>query len=136
MAELLIPADAATLAIQHLGETLDVPARSAAVVDAGLFLQVRDTGGTPRDDPGAVNVHQLTITAWGRNPRDDLDALELAGRALAEIRRAELVGWLRGTPCSAVQVLSLPYLDPDPGTRRARYTFTCRLHLRATATTT
>ena len=135
MAQLIVPADAATLTIQHLDARLDIPVKGKGTANTGLFVQVRDTGGNPRDEAGAVNEHQITVTVWGANAAAELDALEHAGKALAQLRLAELTGWLHNTPCTAVRILSLPYFDPDPATARARYTFTCRLHLRATATT-
>lgn len=124
-----IPADAVTAAIGWLQARQTWPAASKAT--SGRMLQVANTGGNPRDEIGAYNVHQLTITAWGRNHDDDLEPERAAARALAVLRDAESIGNLGPYPCSAIEVLSIPYPDPDPQTGRARYSFTVRLHLRS-----
>ncbi|MDO5676508.1 MAG: hypothetical protein Q4G35_03255 [Propionibacteriaceae bacterium] len=127
---MLVPADAATAAIQWLTARQVWPVTGKA--RTGRHLQVIATGGNPRDDAGAYNVHQLTITAWGKSPDDDLEPERAAARALAVLRDAATIGFLGEYPCTAVEVLSNPYPDPDPISSRARASFSVRLHLRAT----
>lgn len=127
---MLIPADAVTAAIEWLTARQTWPVSSRPSGNQRL-LQVANTGGNPRDEVGAYNVHQLTITAWGRGHDDDLEPERAAARALAALRDAETIGQLGPHPCSAIEVLSIPYPDPDPQTGRARYSFTVRLHLRS-----
>ena len=126
---MLLPADAVTAAIQWLTARQTWPA--AEIATNGRMLQVLNTGGRPRDDVGAYNVHQLTITAWGRGHDDGPETERAAAIALAVLRDAETIGRLQTYPCTAIEVLSIPYRDPDPKTGRARSTFTVRLHLRA-----
>lgn len=130
---MLLPADAETLLIQYLDDEMDCPVRGIATVMTERFVQVRGTGGQPREYVGAVNVHQLTVTAWGISNDDDYNTFPLAAKALAAIRSIEAEGWLGAVACPSVQVLSMPYQDPDPTTGRARYSFTVRLHLRSAA---
>lgn len=124
----LIPVDATEAATKWLRARHSWPVRSLATT--GRHLQVYATGGDPRDYVGAVDVHQLTVTAWGESEDDIEEATTAARLALGVIRDAESIGWLGEHPCSSVEVLSLPYRDPDPSTGRARSTFTCRVHLR------
>lgn len=130
MAERIVPPDAETVVVDYLAACLP----GASVVGfwqgdpAGRALQIRQTGGSRRDV--AVFVPQITITAWGANPRDELGASDLAREAASWMTYAEQTGWMGQAPCPAVEVLTLPYLDPDPVTGRARYSATYRPHLR------
>lgn len=128
MSEVCVPVDAAAELIAFLGKRLAWPVAGAA--RPGRMVQVLRTGGNPRDYAGAVDVHQLTITAWGNDESDRDDPRSIAQLALGVIRDAEFLGRLGDAVCLAVEIVSVPYDDPDPTTGRARATFTCRLHLR------
>lgn len=141
VAELILPADAETLAIQYLAAALaaepgfesvevvgSLPAETSDYEPAPEFVTVAGTGGTGRDV--SVDVLQLTVTAWAESPRDELRAYQIAAMVVAHLRAAERLGFLGPVPCSRVQVLNLPYKDPDPVTARARYSATCWVSLR------
>lgn len=141
MAELIEPADAEAVVIQYLAGVLGAdPDFSGVLVTEALppastgyrpppeCLEVRGTGGTPVH-PGA-NRHQLTLTGWGETADAGERANGITRRALAYLRAAENEGFLGATPCAWLQVLSLPYKDPDPTTGRARYSTTVAVSLR------
>ncbi|QGZ16904.1 tail terminator [Arthrobacter phage LittleTokyo] len=141
MAELILPADAETEAIAYLAEKLGAEPGFESVEVAGSLpaettdyepgpetVTVAATGGTGRDI--AVDVLQLTVTAWAEGPGDELRAYQMAAMVVAHLRAAERLGYLGSAPCSRVQVLNLPYKDPDPVTARARYSATCWVSLR------
>ena len=130
MAERILPPDAETIVVAYLSACLPgAPVVGFRQGDPnGRALQVRQTGGSRRDV--ATFVPQVTITAWGANPRDELGASDLALEAASWMAYAEQAGWMGGAACAAVEVLSLPYQDPDPATGRARYSATYRPHLR------
>lgn len=128
MGTICVPVDAAAELISFLANRLAWPIAGAS--RPGRMVQVLGTGGNPRDYVGAVDVHQLTITAWGNHESDRDAPRSIATLALGVIRDAESLGRLGDATCLAVEIVSVPYDDPDPTTGRARATFTCRLHLR------
>lgn len=89
---------------------------------------VRKTGGSMTTL--IVEHAQLTFTAWASAPMEEIRAGEIARRVLALLRAAEREGYMGPVPCTWVQVISTPYIDPDPTTGRARYSFTCGVSLR------
>ena len=91
-------------------------------------VTVRLTGGTPRDV--LVDDLQLTITAWAGGPGEDVRASDICRRTAGLIRAAERLGYMGATVCTSVRVLSLPYMDPDPVTSRARYSATFVVSMR------
>lgn len=128
MSEICVPVDAAAELIAFLSKRMAWPIAGAS--RPGRMVQVLTTGGNPRDYVGAVDVHQLTITAWGEDGSDRDAPRSMARLALGVIRDAEFLGRLENAVCLAAEIVSTPYDDPDPTTGRARATFTCRLHLR------
>lgn len=132
----IVPADCNTLLIHYLADLhSDLPVTGKYAGSPDRFtIEVMTTGGLPNRDRPAVFSHQQTILVWAPNTTDALHAERLAQEIAGEVALVELVGHLGGTPCTSVDVLSLPYLDPDPDTGRVRYSATYRLDLRATVT--
>jgi len=139
--EIVEPADGETVLILYLRNLLgQQPGFEDVVVLGALDAAARDyeppaeavtvrlTGGVPRDV--AVDDLQLTITAWGRDPGDDVRASDIARRSAGLIRAAERLGYMGETVCNSVRPLSLPYKDPDPVTSRARYSATFAVSMR------
>lgn len=141
MAELIEPADGEAVLIGYLAGRFGAdPEFTGVLVTEALppastgydappeCLEVRGTGGTPLH-PGA-DRHQLTLTAWGESADAGERANAIVRRAVAYLRAAEAEGFMGVTPCGWLQVLSLPYKDPDPTTGRARYSTTVAVSLR------
>jgi hypothetical protein len=91
-------------------------------------VTVRLTGGVPRDV--LVSNLQLTITAWGAGPEDDIRASDIARRVTGLILYAGRKGYMGATVVNNVTALSLPYKDSDPVTSRARYSATFAVSMR------
>jgi hypothetical protein len=143
VAELLEPADGETVAIAYLAALAGTDPVLAGVEVAGSLpasspgyepgpesIVVRLTGQAPRSR--AVDVHQLTLTAWAAGPADELRAAAILRRAAAFMKLAERVGFMAGVPCSDVLAISF-YSDPDPITGRARYSGSFGVALRGSA---
>lgn len=141
MAELVEPADSEAVVIGYLAGmfsaapgfprllvTEALPPTSTGYEPPPELLEVRATGGTPLH-PGA-DRHQLTLTAWGETADAGERANAIARRAVAYLRAAEAEGFMGATACGWLQVLALPYKDPDPTTGRARYSTTVAVSLR------
>lgn len=141
MAELIEPADGEAVLIGYLAARLGAAPEFAGVLVTEALpptstgyrpppecLEVRGTGGTPVH-PGA-DRHQFTLTAWGETADAGERANAIARRAVAYLRAAEAEGFVGATPCSWLQVLALPYKDPDPTTGRARYSTSVAVSLR------
>ncbi|AYN57488.1 tail terminator [Arthrobacter phage Kepler] len=140
MVEVVEPADGESAAIQYLAAALgseagfedvavvgSLPAAAEGYEPPAEAVVVRLTGFNPRDQ--IVDVHQLTLTAWAAAPGEEIRACDIARRAGALIRAAELLGSMAGVTCSRVQTYSF-YNDPDPVTGRARYSATYAVSLR------
>lgn len=141
MVELVEPADGETVLILYLRnllgqqpgfETVEVlgamNATSPDYEPPGEAVTVRLTGGVPRDV--LVSDLQLTITAWGAGPGDEIRASDIARRSAGLILAAERLGYMGQTVCNSVRALSLPYQDSDPVTSRARYSATFAVSMR------
>lgn len=141
MVEIVEPADGETVLILYLRNLLGqqpgfeqvavlgaMDADSPGYEPPGEAVTVRLTGGVPRDVLVA-NV-QLTITAWGRDPSDEVRASDIARRSAGLILFAGRKGYMGETVTTDVTALSLPYKDPDPVTSRARYSATFAVSMR------
>jgi len=141
VAEFVEPADGETVLIQYLDAMLgqqpgfeDVAvlgAMDAASPDyepPGEAVTVRLTGGVPRDV--LVSNIQLTITAWGAGPGDEIRASDIARRCTGLVLFAARRGYMGETVVNDVQTLSQPYKDSDPITSRARYSATFAVSMR------
>lgn len=141
MADFVEPADGETVLIGYLRdllgqqpgfESVDVlgamPAGSPGYVPPAEAVTVRLTGGVPRDL--LVSNIQLTLTAWGAGPGDDVRASDIARRCAGLVLAAARLGYMGATVCNDVRALSLPYKDADPVTSRARYSATFSVSMR------
>ena len=141
MDEFVEPADGETVLIVYLRTMLAMQPgfESVAVLGAmdaespdyeppGEAVTVRLTGGTPRDV--LVSNLQLTLTAWGRDPSDEVRASDIARRCAGLVLFAGRKGRMGETVTNDVTALSLPYKDPDPVTNRARYSATFAVSMR------
>jgi hypothetical protein len=139
--EIVEPADGETVLILYLRNLLGQQPGFETVAVVGAMdaaspeyeppaeaVTVRLTGGVPRDV--AVDDVQLTITAWGPGPGDEVRASDICRRCAGLIRAAERLGYMGETVCTNVRVLSLPYKDSDPVTSRARYSATFAVSMR------
>lgn len=125
MGDVLQPVDPVEVLVGYLGTVLpgvhvagSLPGPGREYVPPGRAVVVRSTGGVPVSPK--VDRWQLTVTAWGESPGDEVEASRLGRRVLVMVRAAERLGRVGATPCSNVSVYSLPYDDPDPTTGRAR----------------
>jgi hypothetical protein len=141
VAEFVEPADGETVLIGYLTEMLAMQPGFDSVAVLGAMnaaspdyeppaeaVTVRATGGVPRDV--LVSNLQLTITAWGAGPDDDIRASDIARRAAGLILYAGRKGWMGQTVVNDVTALSMPYKDSDPVTSRARYSATFTVAMR------
>lgn len=140
VADVVEPADGETVLIGYLRNLLGqqpgfesvevvgaMPSSSRDYEPPAEAVTVRLTGGTPRDV--LVDNLQLTITAWAGDG-GEVRASDICRRAAGLIRAAERLGYMGETVCTSVAVLSLPYMDPDPVTSRARYSATFVVSMR------
>lgn len=141
MVEIVEPADGETVLILYLRNLLGQQPGFEQVAVLGAMdaaspdyeppaeaVTVRLTGGNQRDVLVA-NI-QLTLTAWGAGPGDDVRASDIARRCAGLVLAAERLGYMGQTVCNDVRALSLPYKDSDPVTSRARYSATFAVSMR------
>jgi len=139
--EIVEPADGETVLILYLRNLLGQQPGFEQVAVLGAMdaaspdyeppaeaVTVRLTGGNQRDVLVA-NI-QLTLTAWGAGPGDDVRASDIARRCAGLVLAAERLGYMGQTVCNDVRALSLPYKDSDPVTSRARYSATFAVSMR------
>jgi hypothetical protein len=137
VADVSEPADAETVLIVYLRDLLGQQPGFESVQVLGAMsasspgyeppveaVTVRLTGGAPLGP--AADSAQMTLTAWGAGPEDDIRASDIIRRSVGLVRAAPRLL----AQCRGVQELSTPYLDPDPVTGRARYSATVTLALR------
>lgn len=123
---MIIPVDIEFLIAQHLAEIAPSYPNPVPKDLAAPAIVVTRTGGTRQSV--VVDTHNVSIDVYGN---DYNEATDRAGQALGAV--CELYGEVvEGTQLGAVNVLTLPYTNPDPNhPSLARLTFTASLVAKA-----
>ena len=108
--------------LDFFGSRLSVPVHMKVPQDRpASFVRVWRTGGGALNR--AVDQPLVTVQGWAQS--------DLAAHDLAAECRDLLLNEASGMPLvRSVEVVSGPYLDPDPDSRQPRYTVTARLTVR------